>query len=360
MASSSIDVLDPLYVSSSDIPGLNLISEQLIGTENYGIWSRAMQIGLRARNKLAFIDGSYQKPNQGSDKLLQWERCNAIVLSWIMNTVSKEIFGGIVYSSDAAMVWNDLRERFDKVNGSRIFALHREINCHVQGNSSISTYYSKLRQLWDEYASLVTLPICSCESSKKFIAFDQQHKLLQFLMGLNESFTHIRSHILMMDPLPTVSNAFAIMAQEESHRSLLSVPPQRLEPSAFFSTQNRRKVDIRCEHCNMLGHTKDTCFKLHGYPPGHKFYKGPWKNGNQRFDREGSDKGRVMGKANATVAGIDKAEQPNVTTNIGSFFSQEQYAAILKLLDKEQPNGEQSSLAVNMAGPLKWEDNGDW
>lgn len=68
---------------------------------------------------------------------LQWKRCNAIVLSWIMNAVSKEIFSGIVYSTDAAVVWSDLRERFDKVNGSRIFTLHREIGCHVQGNNSI-------------------------------------------------------------------------------------------------------------------------------------------------------------------------------------------------------------------------------
>lgn len=246
MASSAIDVLDPLYVSSSDTIGLNLINEQLVGTENYGIWSRAMKIALRARNKLAFVDGSCKKPDPGSDRVLQWERCNAIVLSWIMNAVSKEIFGGIVYSTDAAVVWNDLRERFDKVNGSRIFALHHEIGSHVQGNSLISTYYSKLRQLWDEYASLVTLPICSCESSKKFIEFDQQHKLLQFLMGLNESFVHIRSHILMMDPLPTVSHAFAIISQEESHRSLLNVPPQQHESSVFslLKIEERMMLDV--------------------------------------------------------------------------------------------------------------------
>lgn len=184
MASALTDALDPFFVHLSDTPGLNLINEQLIGTENYGIWSRAMLNALRAKNKLAFIDGSCKRPDSESDKLLQWERCNATVLSWIMNAVSKEIFSGIVYSTDAAVVWSDLSEQFNKVNGSRIFALHREIGSHVQGNSSISIYYSKLRQLWDEYGSLVTLPLCSCESAKKFVEYDQQHKLFQFLMGL--------------------------------------------------------------------------------------------------------------------------------------------------------------------------------
>lgn len=63
-----------------------------------------------------------------------------IFLSWIINSVSKEIFSGIVYSTDSAEVWRDLRERFNKVNGSRIFAIHREINSHLQGNNSISVY----------------------------------------------------------------------------------------------------------------------------------------------------------------------------------------------------------------------------
>lgn len=106
MTSVVIDVLDPLCVNPSYRSMLKLIHEHLIGTENYGIWSRAMLIALRAKNKLAFIDGSCKKPDSESDKILLWERSNAIVLSWIMNVVSKEIFGGIVYSTDAAMVWH--------------------------------------------------------------------------------------------------------------------------------------------------------------------------------------------------------------------------------------------------------------
>lgn len=124
---TKIDINDPLYIHASDAPGVTLINELLTGSENYAVWSRAMLIGLRAKNKLAFIDGSCRRPDAISHSLLQWERCNAIVLSWIMNSVSKEIFGGIVYSSDAMTVWNDLKERFDKVNGSRIFSIHREI-----------------------------------------------------------------------------------------------------------------------------------------------------------------------------------------------------------------------------------------
>ncbi|GAV62899.1 UBN2_3 domain-containing protein [Cephalotus follicularis] len=176
-----------MYLHPSDTHGANLVAEQLTSNDNYGVWSRAMLIALKAKNKIGFIDGTCAKPDQDSPLSHQWERCNAIVLSWIMNTVSKELFTGIVYSIDAQFVWKDLKERFDKVNGSRIFSLHRDIGSLTQGNMTVSVYYTKLRQLWDEYASLVALPSFGCATSKAYLEHDQQQKLLQFFMGLIDS-----------------------------------------------------------------------------------------------------------------------------------------------------------------------------
>ncbi|XP_075473408.1 uncharacterized protein LOC142504424 [Primulina tabacum] len=184
---------DPLFLHPSDAPGMTIVSEQLTGVENYGIWSRAMLIALRAKNKTAFIDGTCARPPAGSPTSNQWERCNALILSWIMNSVSKNIFGGIVYSSDASVVWSDLKDQFDKVNGSRIFSIHRELGKLTQGNDTISVYFCRLKQLWDEYSSLVVLPSCECTAARKYVEHDQQHRLLQFLMGLNDSYMHIRT-----------------------------------------------------------------------------------------------------------------------------------------------------------------------
>lgn len=36
---------------------MTIVSEQLTGVENYGVWSRAVLIAIRAKNKIAFIDG---------------------------------------------------------------------------------------------------------------------------------------------------------------------------------------------------------------------------------------------------------------------------------------------------------------
>ncbi|XP_073298554.1 uncharacterized protein [Primulina huaijiensis] len=145
---------DPLYLHPSDALGVSLVLDPLIGTDNYGVWHRAMKLALHAKNKVVFVTGDCKRPAADSPTLYQWERCNAVVLSWLLSSVSREIYYGLVYSTDASSVWADLKERFDKICGSRIYTLHREIVHFSQGSSTISVYFSKLRQLWDEYASL--------------------------------------------------------------------------------------------------------------------------------------------------------------------------------------------------------------
>lgn len=88
-------------------------------------------------------------------------------------------------------------ERFERINGSRMSAVHREIGSLTQVSTLISTYRTKHRFLWNEFSCFVVLPSCDCPSSRAYIQHDQQQQLLQFLMGLNESKGGIRSQIMM-------------------------------------------------------------------------------------------------------------------------------------------------------------------
>ncbi|XP_075084762.1 uncharacterized protein LOC142168013 [Nicotiana tabacum] len=119
---TTIDHHHPLYLQPCDTPGSSLISIQLTGTENYALWSRSMKIGLIGKSKLGFVDGRCTKDK--FDRFLHElrEKCNAIVLSWIMNAVRKELLSEIVYKSSTHKVWIDLKDKYDKVDGSRILA----------------------------------------------------------------------------------------------------------------------------------------------------------------------------------------------------------------------------------------------
>ena len=128
--SPSVDSLPfshPLYLHPSDTQGVTLVQQVLTGSENYTTWSRAMKIALRGKQKLGFIDGTCRKEIQETHLQEHWERCNAVVLSWILNSISKDLGNGMVYFHNAYLLWEDLKERFDKVSGTRIFSLHREI-----------------------------------------------------------------------------------------------------------------------------------------------------------------------------------------------------------------------------------------
>ncbi|WMV38874.1 hypothetical protein MTR67_032259 [Solanum verrucosum] len=208
----------PLHLHQSDTPGSLLTSIQLTGVENYAVWSRSMILTLRAKSKLGFVYGTCKKSDYGDDLEEQWEKCNAFVLYWILNSVSKELMSGIIYATDASVVWSDLKERFDKVDGSRGYQLHREICTIAQGNSSVSAYFTKLRVLWDEFDALVPPPSCGCDKSKVYASHLQYMRLFAFLMGLNESYNQQRSQILMMIPLPSLNKAYSMIVADEGQR----------------------------------------------------------------------------------------------------------------------------------------------
>ncbi|XP_016462681.1 uncharacterized protein LOC107785817 [Nicotiana tabacum] len=280
MAKTDLDHNHILYLHPSNTTRAPIVSIQLTGTENYSVWSRAMRIQLLGKNKLGLIDGTLKIEDFEEDLGHQWDRCNAIVLGWIMSSVSKELLTGIVYAKDAYHIWEDLRERFDKVNASRVYQLHKEIATLYQGTNSVSVYFTKLKELWDEYESM-TPPSCDCRRSKDFNKHLHRQKLMQFLMGLNENYEQARSQILMTNPTPSVSKAYSMIIERESQRSFsnVSMVGEGSEATAFLSTKGgsypkpKKNWNIQCEFCKMKGHSKKNCYNIVGYPADFKFRK---------------------------------------------------------------------------------------
>ncbi|XP_073041984.1 uncharacterized protein [Primulina eburnea] len=231
-------------------------------------------------------------------------------------------------------------------------------------------HYISGKDLWDEYISLVTLPSCECATARKYVEHDQQQHLLQFLMGLNDSYMHVRSQILMMVPLPTIGQAFSLLSQEEPHRLLSSVE----HPAAvFYSRQGRdderRRDVLTCDHCGLNGHVKAHCFKLVGYPPGHRLYKP--QQGKENFRRPNRDIDRPkLGAMAHNVTGNDNESPPQATEGAKSSFTPAQYAEILKYLSSSTMHSSNTNVVnnlpssstnvANMTGHVIEETQADW
>ncbi|GJU30928.1 ribonuclease H-like domain-containing protein [Tanacetum coccineum] len=183
---------------------LAIVNVKIVGAENYKMWATAMKIALKWKNKMGFIDG------------------------WILGSLSQELYVGQVYSEVAFEVWTELKETYDKMDGSVVFNLMHKINNLKQEDLSVPDYYHKLNSLWREFDILTILPVyvcegrpaCTCDAKSTSTKHTQLIRLMQFLMGLNDVYQPIRSTILDKDPLPNVKDAFYVVSREESHRGL--------------------------------------------------------------------------------------------------------------------------------------------
>ncbi|KAK0571555.1 hypothetical protein LWI29_018033 [Acer saccharum] len=139
MASNSGSItLDPFLIHHSNNPTAVLVSLVLSG-DNYGTWSCAITMALRAKNKLGFVDGTHIEPSIEKD-VPNWARCYDLISSWILNSVSLDICISILYVETAHEIWNDLKERFSQSNAPKIYQLKQSISALKQDNSTLSDY----------------------------------------------------------------------------------------------------------------------------------------------------------------------------------------------------------------------------
>ncbi|GJT39842.1 putative reverse transcriptase domain-containing protein [Tanacetum coccineum] len=127
---------DPLYLLPNETSSTPIVTIKLTGTKNYKMWSIAMTFALRNYNKLSFIDGSCKKDLSNPSLANQWDMCNSIVVTWILNSLSSELFAGAIYAKTTSKMCNDLKETYDKVDGSAISNL---ILCGEESHRNVTS-----------------------------------------------------------------------------------------------------------------------------------------------------------------------------------------------------------------------------
>ena len=58
---------------------------------------------------------------------------------------------------------------------------------------------------------------------------------MKFLMGVNDSFSQVRTQILFMDPFPFVSKVYSLLIQEETQRSTTHCFNPKVESTALIA-----------------------------------------------------------------------------------------------------------------------------
>ncbi|XP_049349895.1 uncharacterized protein LOC125814480 [Solanum verrucosum] len=235
-------------------------------------------------------------------------------------------------------------------------------------------------------------PRCNCPESKKFQEHCEYQRVLEFLMGLNETYSTTRGQILMQSPTPNLNKMFSLIINHKSQRNLAghevslskivesttmfsqkggnsgnsgrgqsdNVPfgyqpggnggnPGRGHYDSQYNPIKTQKPLTVCEVCGFRGHTKDQYFKVKEYPVG---WKSKRKTGNEQ------EKG---------CAYINHVETPNPTGSThtvenlpanlpfaspAAFFTSYQYNQIMQLLAKGSDTGGDSSTKAATTGRI--------
>ena len=180
----------------------------------------------------------------------------------------------------------------------------------------IASYYTKAKQLWDESSAVSGVPMCTCakcecEVNGRLHNYTEEQRLIQFLMGLNNSYIAVRGNILMMSPFPSISQAYSLLIQEERQRQVkaethflgentsLSTAINKTQhhlPSTLNKTDTR-KSQLFCDHCRRIGHTMDRCYRLHSFPDKSQ---GRGRGGHNNSSRGGHNQATRGGYGQAT------------------------------------------------------------
>ncbi|KAH0693409.1 hypothetical protein KY285_020506 [Solanum tuberosum] len=321
---SMLDSFDPLFLQNSDIPGVNLAHCVLIGMENYTIWSKSMCIALLGKNKIGFVDGTCRKDMYEGLMAQQWERVNAVVLSWIISVVSKDLVNGIVYSPNAHKVWADLQERFDKVNATKIYHVHRGIATLTQESQrahlSAAAQTSHLRPHYEEDG----------ESSGSAAMNSIRHNNTKRQQKCD--FCHLKGH-----------------TREQCYKLIGYHPDFKFIKNRERDTNNFRGEQQHYNSGNSGG------YRDSGNSGGYR------DSGNSTGYRDSGNSSGYRG-TNGHRSGGYRAHNANLSHS-GDFeqqqglgFTTEQFQKLLNLIDKQ----DSPENVANMAGSLHWQGEGDW
>ena len=326
-----------------------------------------------------------------------------MVTSWILNSLIKEVSDSVEYVNNSAELWKELEDRYDQTNGAKLYQIQKEINDLTQGVLDITVYYTRMKKLWEELNTLNVKNHCSCVcvcgAKDSIFKAEQDRRLIHFLMGLNEVYTVIRRNILMMNPLPSMGQAFSLLIQEEKQREFkpigrMSTDSVSLNVKAVdnkghggrpfrtnfqgnsygnygdtnsssggnhYQSNNTNRNVIVCDYCKRAGHIKDKCYKLHGYPQNNNNQnnRSGNYNGGQNFRQQGSSyKGRrVVANVHGSVGDVVSANGEEQSQSQGDVlksvkFTKEQYGQIMSLPQHFKNENVGEDTAVNNTSGL--------
>jgi Leucine rich repeat/gag-polypeptide of LTR copia-type len=293
----------------------NVVPIKLDG-KNYSLWSQAVRMYIKAREKLSHITDS---PPVGTDpSFKRWDIEDTVVKGWICNSLDTNLYGKFLRYPIAKEVWDAIATTFyDGSDATQVFELNKRVNKIKQEGRSVEEYYNELKNIWLEIDFRCPNQMVCALDIEKFEKFTQESRVYSFLDGLDDKLDNERANVLQMTTFPTLEQAFARVRKEATRQEIMrkgyegevqtSVAMLSKGQKYFETNYNRSssyvdKSSLKCTHCGQTRHTKDQCFQIVGYPD--------WYKDKRKVKHTG------LGKGRAAVAQADGGPHQSKTSSM--------------------------------------------
>ncbi|KAK9049523.1 hypothetical protein SSX86_031509 [Deinandra increscens subsp. villosa] len=186
-----------------------------LGTHEYGTWSQLFKIACRANLVADHLLPRVVTPapteavaKAAYDKAAEdWDRLDAIVLTWIYGTISRRLLTNVLKTDVTAYgAWTILAKMFQDNKTSRVLQLTQKLcNTRLDQFSDVSAYCQELKDLSDQLSNLDS-PVSN------------QRLVLQLVSGLTEQYEGIAMLLQQSDPLPDFHEARSKLLLEETRK----------------------------------------------------------------------------------------------------------------------------------------------
>lgn len=301
-------------------PSAAPIGIKLDGT-NYALWSQVVEMYISGKDKLGYINGDIPQPPHTDPSFRKWRTDNAIVKGWLINSMEPSLIGNFIWFPTAKLVWDSIATTyFDGNDTSQVYDLRRRVAQLKQEGEPLEKYYNDLQGLWREIDFRRPNPMECAVDIQHYNSLIQEERVYVFLDGLDDRLDNLRGDVLQIRPFPTLEQAYAHVRREalrqavmvtgstdSIHGEVLAAKGLKLNspihgPSPqgggrySKNTRSRQPSEgAKCTHCGNSKHTRESCFKLHGYPDW-------WEEFQEKKRRDAAGSDNVKGKAAVVTA----------------------------------------------------------
>ncbi|KAK3224572.1 hypothetical protein Dsin_004434, partial [Dipteronia sinensis] len=208
--------INPTASGSSPVPNLTInptapydnsylqITSYKLNGKNFFQWSWSVQMVIRGRGKIGYLDGSTKKPDPTDPTYTTRDTQNALVMSWLIHSMEEHIGSLYLVHTTAKVIWDKVKLAYsDLENSSQLCELRDHARDLKQGSTDVTEYYTALIKVWQELDLFEPNDWCG-ECSGKYMKLVERTRTYDFLTGLNKDLDEVHGRMIGSRPLTQI------------------------------------------------------------------------------------------------------------------------------------------------------------